>query len=147
MNEYLFSQLNVGIKHSFEAEVDEDKMQKFLEISGDNNPMHIDHIFAKSNGMKDRIVYGLLTSSFYSTLVGVYLPGKLALLHSIDIQFSNPVFIGDTITTTVTIKEMKDYPKDPDKFGMVYEACEVLNQNKKCVSYSEHVLLVERKKD
>lgn len=98
MNEYLFSQLNVGIKHSFEAEVDEDKMQKFLEISGDNNPMHIDHIFAKSNGMKDRIVYGLLTSSFYSTLVGVYLPGKLALLHSIDIQFSNPVFIGDKLT-------------------------------------------------
>jgi len=98
MNEYLFSQLNVGIKHSFEAEVDKDKMQKFLEISGDNNPMHIDHIFAKSNGMKDRIVYGLLTSSFYSTLVGVYLPGKFALLHSIDIQFSNPVFIGDKLT-------------------------------------------------
>ena len=42
---------------------------------------------------------------------------------------------------------MKNYPKDPDKFGMVNEACEVLNQNKKCVSYSEHVLLVERKKN
>ena len=100
MNEYLFSQLKVGIKHSFEAEVDEVKMQKFLEISGDNNPMHIDHIFAKSNGMKDRIVYGLLTSSFYSTLVGVHLPGKFALLHSIDIQFSKPVFIGDKLTIT-----------------------------------------------
>lgn len=100
MNEYLFSQLKVGIKHSFEAEVDEVKMQKFLEISDDNNPMHIDHIFAKSNGMKDRIVYGLLTSSFYSTLVGVHLPGKFALLHSIDIQFSKPVFIGDKLTIT-----------------------------------------------
>ena len=100
MNEYLFFQLKIGIKHSFKAEVDEDKMQKFLEISGDNNPMHIDHIFAKSNGMKDRIVYGLLTSSFYSTLVGVHLPGKFALLHSIDIQFSKPVFIGDKLTIT-----------------------------------------------
>ena len=37
--------------------------------------------------------------------------------------------------------------KDPDKFGMVNEACEVLNQNNKCVSYSEHVLLVEKKKN
>ena len=41
---------------------------------------------------------------------------------------------------------MKDYKKDPDKFGMVYEACEVVNQHQKCVSYSEHVLLVEKKK-
>ena len=62
------------------------------------------------------------------------------------LRFPNPVFIGDTITTTVTIKEMKDYKKDPDKFGMVYEACEVMNQHQKCVSYSEHVLLVEKKK-
>ena len=97
MNEYLFSQLNVGIKHSFEAEVDKDKMQKFLEISGDNNPMHIDHIFAKSNGMKDRIVYGLLTSSFYSTLVGMYLPGKYSILHSIKINFSKPVYINELL--------------------------------------------------
>jgi 3-hydroxybutyryl-CoA dehydratase len=128
MNEYLFSQLNVGVKHSFEAEVDEDKMQKFLEISGDNNPMHIDHIFAKSNGMKDRIVYGLLTSSFYSTLVGVHLPGKFALLHSIDIQFSNPVFIGDKLTVFGEVLKINEM------FRQIELKAYILNQKNEKIS-------------
>ena len=40
----------------------------------------------------------MLTSSFYSTLVGVYLPGKSCLLQGIDIQFSKPVYVGDNLT-------------------------------------------------
>jgi acyl dehydratase len=46
-------------------------------------------------GYPGRVVYGLLTSSFYSTLVGVYLPGKYCLLQGLDIQFSKPVYIGE----------------------------------------------------
>jgi 3-hydroxybutyryl-CoA dehydratase len=100
MNEYLFSDIKVGLQHSFLVEIDEAKMQKFLEISGDNNPMHIDSDFAKLKGMSDKVVYGMLTSSFYSTLVGVYIPGKYAFLHSVDIQFLKPVFIGDKLVIT-----------------------------------------------
>jgi len=85
------------LKHSFEAEVDQARMDKFLEISEDNNPMHIDTEYAKSKRMISRVVYGMLSSSFYSKLVDVYLPGKFALLHSIEIQFIKPVFIGDKL--------------------------------------------------
>ena len=42
----------------------------------------------------------MLTSSFFSTLVGVYLPGKYCLLQGIDIQFSKPVYIDDILTIT-----------------------------------------------
>ena len=55
------------------------------------------------------------------------------------------VIIGDTIHTKVTIKETKDDPKRP-QYGQVVEACEIINQNDKVVCYSEHILLVERKK-
>ena len=60
------------------------------------------------------------------------------------LRFPNPVFIGDTIHTKVTIKEKKDDPKRP-QYGQVNEACEIINQNDKVVCYSEHILLVERK--
>ena len=43
------------------------------------------------------------------------------------------------------LKKKKDDPKS-HQFGQVNEACEILNQNDKCVCYSEHILLVERKK-
>lgn len=97
MQEYYLRDIEVGLKHSFEVEISELQMQKFVDISGDINPMHMDVEYAKSKGMKDRIAYGMLTSAFYSTLVGVYIPGKHALLHSIDIDFIKPVYIGDKL--------------------------------------------------
>ena len=44
------------------------------------------------------MVYGMLTASFYSTLVGMYLPGKHALLQEVCTSFIAPVFPGDNLT-------------------------------------------------
>ncbi len=71
-----------------------------IDISNDVNPLHVDAEYAKKKGFDGRVVYGLLTASFYSTLVGVYLPGKYCILQGIDIQFSKPVYIDDTLTVT-----------------------------------------------
>ncbi len=97
MNTYKFSDIEVGLEESFEVKIDASKMDKFLDISNDINPLHIDSDYAKEKGFSNRVVYGLLTSSFYSTLVGVYLPGKYCILQGIDIQFSKPVYIDDTL--------------------------------------------------
>ena len=97
MNEYKFSDIEIGLGESFEVKIDTSKMDKFLDISNDINPLHVDSNYAKKKGFPDRVVYGLLTSSFYSTLVGVYLPGKYCILQGIDIQFSKPVYIGDAL--------------------------------------------------
>ena len=112
--------------------------------SGDFYPHHVDAEFAKKGPFGQRIAQFSCTFSIGIALTASIV-NKRAFTYGFErLRFPNPVFIGDTITTIVTIKEKKDDPKRP-KFGQVYEACEVLNQNKKCVSYSEHVLLVERK--
>ena len=98
MNKYSFSEIKIGLEESFSVTVDASKLDKFLDISNDINPLHVDSEYAKEKGFDDRVVYGLLTSSFYSTLVGVYLPGKYCILQGIDIQFSKPVYIDDTLT-------------------------------------------------
>ena len=72
-------------------------MDQFQEFSGDANPLHTDKAFALSRGHRDRVVYGMLTAAFYSTMVGMYLPGRFALLQSIDASFVAPVFIGDKL--------------------------------------------------
>jgi len=100
MNSYKFDDINVGLEGSFSVKVDSEKLDKFLEISGDLNPLHSNAEYSKSKGFSDRVVYGMLTSSFFSTLVGVYLPGKYCILQGIDIQFSNPVYIDDILTIT-----------------------------------------------
>ena len=97
MNEYKFSDIEIGLQESFEVKIDNSKMDKFLDISNDINPLHVDSNYAKKKGFSDRVVYGFYTSSLYSTLVGVYLPGKYGILQGADIQFSKPVYIGDTL--------------------------------------------------
>lgn len=97
MNEYTFDELSVGQKESFTAEITEEMMDKFRDISGDVNPLHTDAEFAKCKGFPGRVTYGMLVASLYSRLAGVYLPGKNCLLQSVQSDFMRPVFAGDTL--------------------------------------------------
>ena len=47
MNEYKFSDIKIGLEESFKVIVDDSKMDKFLNISKDTNPLHIDDSYAK----------------------------------------------------------------------------------------------------
>lgn len=78
----------------------------FTELSGDINPLHLDSSFAQKHGYPDRVVYGMLTASFYSTLAGVYLPGENCLLYEVDTKFTRPVFLGDILTICGKVVEV-----------------------------------------
>ena len=96
-SEYKFDEIFVSMHKSFKVSIDRIMLNRFVELSGDTNPMHTDNEYARINGFNDKVIHGLLTSSFYSTLVGVHLPGKYCLLNKIHIQFINPVYLGDLL--------------------------------------------------
>lgn len=98
MNTYKISDISVGMQESFICTITAEMMQKFLEITADENPLHMDEAFAVSKGFPNRVVYGMLTASFISTLGGCYIPGKYCLIQGVEIKFAKPVFIGDELT-------------------------------------------------
>jgi acyl dehydratase len=100
MNEYRWTDLTLGLSARFDAVITDEAMQRFGELSGDVNPLHVDAAFAQRSGFPGRVAYGLLTTSFYSTLVGMYLPGKWALLHGLDVELKKPAFVGDRLTVS-----------------------------------------------
>lgn len=128
MKEYCFDSCEIGTKESFTVEVTESMMASFQDISGDENPMHLNGEYAKAHGYNDRLVYGLLTSSFYSKLVGMYLPGKYCILKSIEVFFERPVYIGDVLTITGRVKE-----KD-ERFMQMNVKASIKNQHEKTIS-------------
>jgi len=97
MNELRWSDLSVGMSAHFDAAITEEMLDTFAALSGDVNPLHMDAAFAKAGGFRDRVAFGMLSSAFYSTLVGVHLPGKWALLHGVDVEFKAPVYAGDRL--------------------------------------------------
>lgn len=100
MNRYSFDEINIGLTESFKITITGEMMKKFMEITGDVNPLHTDKEYAGSKGFNKEVVYGMLTSSFLSTLAGVYLPGEHSLIQSVQVLMKKPVFIGDEITVT-----------------------------------------------
>lgn len=100
-----FEDMTVGRTVTFSRTVTAEMMDAFAATSGDENPLHTDETYAKSQGQPGRVVYGMLTASLYSTLCGMYLPGERSLLQSIEAKFHKPVFIGDELTVTGEIVE------------------------------------------
>lgn len=111
MNNYRFEDLKIGQEVSFSVTVTEGMMQLFLELSGDINPLHNDEEFALSQGYQSKVVYGLLTTSFVSKLVGVLLPGKYCLIQGIDLKYSRPVYVGDILIVKGVVDELHESVK------------------------------------
>ena len=106
MNEYQFSEIQIGDQESFIYHLDENKMKLFREISGDENPLHTDIDFAKEKGYSENVVYGQLTAAALSTLAGMYIPGKLSIIHKIETNFLKPVFLSKCpLQVMGTVKE------------------------------------------
>ena len=100
--------ISIGHTESFEVKVTEEMMKMFCQISGDVNPLHCDSEFARSKGYRDKVAYGMLTATFLSTLAGVWLPGEKSLIHQVEAEFPNPVYIGDSLKVEGTVKEKND---------------------------------------
>jgi acyl dehydratase len=82
--------------------LDED-VRAFADISGDKNPIHLDEEYASSTRFGKRLVHGILTSGIISALLGMELPGPGSIYIKQILNFKAPVYIGDTITATVTV--------------------------------------------
>lgn len=127
MNSYSYEELLPGMKESFQAEVREETLSAFNKITGDINPLHNDEDYAKQKGHPGRVVYGMLTASYLSTLAGVYLPGKNSLIHTVEIKLERPVYIGDVLTVEGEVVEKND------TFRFVVIKAIIKNQNGKKV--------------
>jgi len=97
-SEYSFDEIEIGMQKSFKIFISEDRLDDFAKLSGDDNPLHMNEEYASSTSFKKRVCSGMFLSSFFSRLVGMYLPGKHALHISQSLNFVNPCFIGETIT-------------------------------------------------
>lgn len=85
-------------------------LRQYADLSGDLNPLHFDDEFTKRTRFGDRIAHGGITTGIISALVGMELPGPGSVFMSQHFRFTNPAYVGDTLTATVEVKSVK-----PDK--------------------------------
>lgn len=106
MESYTMSQLHIGQSASTTKTFTEGDVLVFAGFTGDMNPIHISEEFAKTTKFGRRIVHGPFVACLIGSVLGQQLPGSGSVYVSQSIEFRAPVFIGDTITCTLTVKEM-----------------------------------------
>lgn len=137
MNVYTFEDIQEGMTESFSKQITTDMEDSFRKITGDYNPLHIDDSYAKQIGdYKQHVSFGMLTASLYSTIAGMYLPGKYSLIHSMEIKFLKPVYMGDVLTVIGTVAEKQE------NLQLLRLKVRIENQNRKCVSKADMKVLV-----
>jgi 3-oxoacyl-[acyl-carrier protein] reductase len=99
-------ELHVGYSDQVTRVISAEDVATFARLSGDYNELHVDDEFAARTEFAQRVVHGFLHASLLSTLVGMKIPGRGALYLSQTIEFTAPVFIGDTVTATGTISKI-----------------------------------------
>ena len=98
LSEYSLNEIEIGFKKNFQVTITEPMLNDFAKLSGDYNPLHMNEEYASSTSFKKRVCSGMFLATFFSRLVGMYLPGKHALHISQSLNFVNPCFLGEKIT-------------------------------------------------
>jgi len=113
----------LGQESSLSRRVTGDDVLQMAKVSGDMNPIHTDDEYASRNFFGRRIAHGLFCLGMVSNILGTQLPGEGTILVSEVVNYKKPVFIDDTITTTVSIMEIVN---EKDKIQFSFKC---VNQN------------------
>ncbi len=120
--------INVGDVETLVHTITKEDIQKFVDLTGDNNRLHVDEKFAGTTHFKKPVVHGMLGASFISTIIGTKLPGDGALWFSQSLEFLLPVRIGDVLTIKAEVL------KKNDREQIIELKTDIYNQNRQIVT-------------
>lgn len=102
-----FNDLKIGQTASIQKTYSAADVTAFAGISLDVNPIHMSDGYAKDTLFGKRIVHGILTSGLISAVLGNQLPGPGTIYLGQELKFMAPVYLGDDITATVEVVELR----------------------------------------
>ncbi len=123
-----YSEINIGDKETLVHTISHSDIEKFVDLTGDDNKLHVDEKYASKTQFKKPVVHGMLGASFISTVIGTKLPGDGALWFSQSLEFLLPVRVGDQLTVTAEV--IKKY----DRENIIELKTDIINQNRQVVT-------------
>jgi len=103
---YYLEDLEVGMRAETRAVITEEMINTFADITGDQNPIHVDAEFAATTDFSQRIAHGALSASFISAVLGNDLPGPGAVFVELNLRFRQLAFIGDEVLAIAEVAEI-----------------------------------------
>lgn len=141
-----FDDLEVGQEFwSSGRTVTEHDIAQFSGLSGDFNPLHVDAELGKASVFGERVPHGplgILYALGGYDRIGIVEGVAVAFL-GIDWRFLEPMRIGDTVRTKVTVQELKE-TRHADR-GVLTMLVQLHNQRDEVVQEGEHTFMIRRR--
>jgi 3-hydroxybutyryl-CoA dehydratase len=122
--DFLFQE---GDGFRWERHISADDVQRFAEIVGDRNPVHLDAEFAGKSFFRKRIVHGAFLAGLISKVLVMDFPGQGTVYLSQNSIFKRPVYVDTTVSVEVkvtqVIKEKRRLVLDTNILNSDGEAC------------------------
>ncbi len=92
-----YNDLTEGMTQERDYVITPEVYEDFMRVFGDRSPLHVDADYAKVCGFVGPLMHGAILNGFISNFIGMVFPGGRSLELSVDIRFSQPVYLGDTV--------------------------------------------------
>ena len=102
---HTYESLTVGDSYSFSRTITAKEVELFAEVTGDDNPLHVDPEYAETTSFGRPIVHGVFLLGLVSKLLGRDFPGHGSIAVSLSARFLRPVPVGEEVTIEVKVAE------------------------------------------
>jgi acyl dehydratase len=99
---------HVGQTHRIGVPISRDDLARYVALSGDTAPLHVDAEFAKAAGFEGVVVHGAYLMALVSRLVGTEFPGARSILERADMAFRKPCYAPCEVTLAATVRQVSE---------------------------------------
>ena len=102
---HTYDSIQVGDTFEWTRTLTPEDVQQFADVTGDDNPIHIDPEYAATTRFGKPIAHGVLVLGLVSKVLGRDFPGPGSVAVSISAKFLRPVPVGSEVRVEVKISE------------------------------------------
>mgnify|MGYP002565031594 CR=1 FL=1 len=104
-----WADIRPGDQARMDVVMDEQKVNAFSGVIGDTDSFHVSDAAAAATVFQKRICHGVHLLAYVSVAIGRNLPGFGTIYCSHSFSCHAPVYVGDTITVSITVLEKRPH--------------------------------------
>lgn len=98
--------IEVNQVYTHDFKFSQDEVNRFAEVTGDKNPVHLDAEYAAKTMFKKPIMHGMLSASLFSKVFGTLFPGEGTIYLKQSLSFMKPMYVDTDYEAVFTVKEV-----------------------------------------
>jgi acyl dehydratase len=100
-----YDSLQIGDSHTWRRLITAEDVQAFADLTGDDNPLHLDPAYAATTPFGRPVAHGVFLLGLASKVMGRDFPGPGSIAVSLSAKFLRPVPVGEEVTIEIKVAE------------------------------------------